>query len=62
MTRQNKEKMTELMFEGFEVPYLHIANPAVLSLFSQGMVTGVVVDCGNRYEKGKSVNGHKRKM
>jgi centractin len=48
MTRQSKEKLCELMFEAFEIPSLYIANPAVMALFSQGFVTGVVVDCGNR--------------
>lgn len=48
MTRQNKEKLCELMFEAFEVPSLYLANPAVMSLFSQGLITGCVVDCGNR--------------
>ena len=38
--------MTEIMFETFEVPALYLANQAVLSLYSSGKTTGVVLDAG----------------
>lgn len=38
--------MAETLFEGFGVPNLHIANPAVLSLLASGRETGLVVDSG----------------
>jgi actin-related protein len=39
--------MTEIMFETFEVPALYLANQAVLSLYSSGKTTGVVLDAGD---------------
>lgn len=41
------ESIAELMFEIFKVPRLHIAMPAVMSLFSLQKETGVIVDCGS---------------
>lgn len=38
--------MAETLFEGFGVPSLLIANPAVLSLLASGRETGLVVDSG----------------
>jgi len=45
------------MFESFEAPALHIANPAVLSLYAKGKVTGLAVDCGNRLQIVPVVDG-----
>ena len=39
--------MTEIMFETFEVPALYLASQAVLSLYSSGITTGVVLDSGD---------------
>jgi actin-related protein len=39
----NREKMQEIMFETFEVPALHIAIQAVLSLYASGRTTGILV-------------------
>ena len=44
--KENREKIAQIMFETFCVPGLYIANPAVLSLYSYGKFTGVVVDLG----------------
>jgi len=44
--KENREKMTEIMFEGFNVPALFINNTAVLSLYASGKSTGFVVDSG----------------
>jgi actin-related protein len=42
----DREQMTQLMFEVFSVPLLYVTPPQVLSLFSGGRTTGVVVDSG----------------
>jgi actin len=38
--------MTEIMFETFNVPSLYIAIQSVLSLYSTGSTTGLVLDSG----------------
>ena len=38
--------MTEIMFEKFEVPAFYISNPGVLSLYSSGKTTGLVLESG----------------
>uniref|UniRef100_A0A0K0F1H4 Beta-centractin (inferred by orthology to a human protein) n=1 Tax=Strongyloides venezuelensis TaxID=75913 RepID=A0A0K0F1H4_STRVS len=43
----NREKMAEIFFETFNAPALHIQVQAVLSLYSTGRTTGVVLDCGD---------------
>ena len=45
-TKENKQKIAKIMFEEFKVESLAIINTAVLSLFSTGKTTGVVVECG----------------
>merc|ERR1711977_636765 len=45
--KSNREKMTQIMFETFDVPQLYVAIQAVLSLYASGRTTGVVVDCGD---------------
>ncbi|TXT63512.1 MAG: Actin-/Arp1-/Arp2-/Arp3-related protein [Promethearchaeota archaeon] len=45
--RDNREKMTEIMFETFNVPALYIATQAVLSLYASGRTTGCVIDIGD---------------
>uniref|UniRef100_A0A0N4Z0Y3 Actin n=1 Tax=Parastrongyloides trichosuri TaxID=131310 RepID=A0A0N4Z0Y3_PARTI len=44
---KNREKMAEIFFETFNVPALHIQIQAVLSLYSTGRTSGVVLDCGD---------------
>lgn len=44
---QNKEKMAELMFETFNVPAMYISMQAILSLYSSGRTTGIVIDSGD---------------
>lgn len=44
--KENREKMTEIMFESFSVPGLYIAIQAVLSLYSVGKSNGIGVDLG----------------
>lgn len=39
--------MTEIMFETFSVPSFYLAIQAVLSLYSSGKTTGLVLDAGD---------------
>jgi actin len=43
----NREKMTEIMFETFNVQSMYIAIQAVLSLYASGRTTGLVLDSGD---------------
>ena len=43
----NTEKMTQIMFETFEVPALYLESPAVLALYASGRSTGLSLDCGH---------------
>jgi len=45
--RRNREKAAEIFFETFGVPALYISMQAVLSLYSTGRTTGVVLDSGD---------------
>ena len=42
----NREKMMEMMFEGFNFPAMFVSIQAVLSLYASGRTTGVVLDAG----------------
>merc|ERR1719166_559089 len=39
--------MTEIMFETFNVPSMYVGIQAVLSLYSSGRTTGIVLDAGD---------------
>jgi actin len=45
--KANREKMTSLMFETFQVNGLYVAIQAVMSLYSNGRTTGLVCDSGD---------------
>ncbi|XP_054713108.1 LOW QUALITY PROTEIN: actin-related protein 2-like [Uloborus diversus] len=44
---KNREKMIEVMFEKYQFAGTYIAIQAVLTLYAQGLFTGVVVDSGD---------------
>ena len=45
-TRNNREKLTELMFEKYNVPAFFLVKNAVLAAFANGRATALVVDSG----------------
>ena len=45
--KKNREKLVELMFETFNFQGVHCSIQAVLTLYAQGLLTGVVVDSGD---------------
>uniref|UniRef100_A0A3Q2D7N0 POTE ankyrin domain family member E-like n=1 Tax=Cyprinodon variegatus TaxID=28743 RepID=A0A3Q2D7N0_CYPVA len=42
----NRQRMVEIMFERFGVPFAYVAMQAVLALYAAGRTTGVVFDSG----------------
>ncbi len=45
--KQNREKMIQIMFEKYGFDSVYIAIQAVLVLYAQGLLTGVVCDSGD---------------
>jgi actin-related protein len=45
--KANRERMTQIMFETFGVSHIYVGIQAVLSLYSAGRTTGLVLDAGD---------------
>merc|ERR1719230_1792172 len=45
--KANREKMIQMMFETFQAPATFIQIQAILSLYSSGRTTGIVMDSGD---------------
>ncbi|XP_056657122.1 actin-3-like isoform X3 [Monodelphis domestica] len=55
--KANKEKLIEVMFESFRVPALYVAIQDILSLFSSGRTSGLIVNSGDQMTYGVPIEG-----
>jgi actin len=54
--KPHRERTTQVMFEMFNVPAMHLSNQAVLSLISSGRTTGCVLSSGDGISRSVSVH------
>mmetsp|Transcript_35297 Transcript_35297/g.140254 ORF Transcript_35297/g.140254 Transcript_35297/m.140254 type:complete len:374 (-) Transcript_35297:1088-2209(-) len=45
--KANRERMTQILFESFNIPAFYVAIQAVLSLYASGRTSGIVIDSGD---------------
>lgn len=45
--KQNREQMTKIMFERFNVPCLYTSSQEVCALYASGKTSGMVLDSGD---------------
>ena len=45
--KANREKMTQMMFETFNMPIMYVVIQEVLSLYASGCTTDIVLDSGD---------------
>jgi len=58
MSRVSSVKMMEIWFEEYGVPYMYIAQSALMTLYGLGRINGLVVDCGNRLQVMPVIRGY----
>eukprot|EP00324_Dicrateria_rotunda_P010956 CAMPEP_0206180072 /NCGR_PEP_ID=MMETSP1474-20131121/67700_1 /ASSEMBLY_ACC=CAM_ASM_001110 /TAXON_ID=97495 /ORGANISM="Imantonia sp., Strain RCC918" /LENGTH=141 /DNA_ID=CAMNT_0053593483 /DNA_START=112 /DNA_END=537 /DNA_ORIENTATION=+ len=46
-TKEQREKMGQIMFETFNVPSFYVTNQATLALYASGRTTGTVLQSGD---------------
>ena len=49
--KKSREMMAKIMFEKFNVKSFYVASEAVLSLFSSGVTSGLVLECGDEISR-----------
>ena len=58
-SKENKEKITQIMFETFNIPAFFLADSSVLSLYSSGRTNGVSLQSGDQVTSSVTVyEGH----
>ncbi|KAJ5075064.1 actin-7-related [Anaeramoeba ignava] len=50
--KKDREKVTEIMFEKFQVSQFYVGFQEVLSLYANGRTTGIVIDLGEEISRG----------
>jgi actin-related protein len=55
-SKANREKMTTVMFETFDVPAMYVQISSVLSLYSTGRTTAIVLDSGDGVTSAVPIN------
>lgn len=45
-TKRNREKLTQIMFEKFNIPSFYLDNQCFFSLVHEGKSTGIAINCG----------------
>lgn len=46
-SKQQREKLTQVVFESFNAPCFYLSVKSVLSLYSSGRTSGLVLDSGD---------------